>query len=183
MDMSTFVNSLLGGLFSGALLSFLVRYVLLEKITTLESEIKAQFERAIHVFQSKREWKERSVSELLGPLYMQFERTRLGFERWRSQNIYLEGKVIRDGNQTIRNLILEKADLIPPDLLADAAKLVEHYDLWLEKFETKRLTENPDLETAFIFTGPDGYPFPRLSEKRFKDTFKGLWNELYETST
>jgi hypothetical protein len=69
--------------------------------------------------------------------------------------------------------------LIPPELLEDAGKLVEHYDVWLEKFEKQRLAEQPDLETPFTFVGPEGYPFPRQSAQRFKDKFREYWGQLY----
>jgi len=138
-------------------------------VTRVETEVK-----------SKRTWKEVSVAELLGPLYMQFDRTKRAFGRWHDQNLFLEAKVVRVGNETIRDLLLTKGHLIPPELLEDAGKLIEHYDVWIEKFETKRSSERPDLETKFIFTGVDGFPFPHESEEKFRRTFNEYWKELYE---
>ena len=138
-------------------------------VTRIETEIK-----------SHRIWKEKSVAELLGPVNMQLDRTKRAFERWSKKNLYLEAKVVRAGNEIIRNLLLEKGHLIPPELLEDAGKLVEHYDVWLEKFEKQRQSESPDLDTAFVFVGPDGYPFPIESEKKFKDKFSEYWNDLYK---
>ena len=120
-----------------------------------------------------------SVSELLGPINMQLDRTDRAFKRWNSKNLYLEAKVIREGNLTIRNLLLERGDLIPPELLEDAGKLIEHYDYWLELFENKRMAENPDLKTPFIFAAPDGFGFPRQSALNFQKTFQQMWKELY----
>jgi len=88
-------------------------------------------------------------------------------------------KVIGEGNRTIRDLLLSKGHLIPPDLLNEAGLLIEHYDRWIEEFEKKRLSENPDLKTPFIFVGPDGFAFPVQAEKGFRDAFHQLWNELY----
>ena len=43
----------------------------------------------------------------------------------------------------------------------------------------QRLSENPDLNAPFVFVGPDGYAFPSDAEKKFRDTFKQYWNDLY----
>lgn len=140
-------------------------------VTKIETEVK-----------SRRTWKEESVEELLAPLNMQFDRTKRAFGRWGSQNLFLEAKVVRVGNEIIRDLLLSKGHLIPPELLKDAGKLIEHYDVWLEKFDTQRLSEKPDLETAFVFVGPDGFPFPREEEKRFRNKYTEYWKELYENA-
>ncbi|MBN1657431.1 MAG: hypothetical protein JXA93_03465, partial [Anaerolineae bacterium] len=72
-----------------------------------------------------------------------------------------------------------KADLIPPDLVSDANRLVIHYDRWLEKYERLRGGTEPDLNEPFVFTGPDGYPFPAESEQRFRERFEQLRQTLY----
>lgn len=138
-------------------------------VTRVEAEVK-----------SRRTWKEESVSELLGPLNMQFDRTQRAFKRWKSQDLYLEAKVVKVGNEVIRDLLLNNGHLIPPELLDDAGKLIEHYDVWLEKFEEQRSSENPNLETKFVFVGPDGFPFPTKSEEKFRTTFNEYWAELYD---
>jgi len=140
-------------------------------VTRVEAEVK-----------SRRTWKEESVSDLLGPINMQFDRTERAFKRWGSQNLYLEAKVVKVGNETIRDLLLSKGYLIPPELLDDAGKLIEHYDVWLEKFEEQRSSENPNIETKFVFVGPEGFPFPTNSEGKFRSKFREYWNELYKNA-
>ena len=137
------------------------------------------FQRRMTIFQSSRAWKEKSVSQLLGPLWMQLDRTKRAFDRWQSKNLYLEAKIIREGNLVIRDLLLSKADLIPPKLRGDAGRLVEHYDRWLEEYERVRGAVQPDLEASFVFAGPKGSPFPTTAEANFKNSFVSLWNELY----
>ena len=105
---------------------------------------------------------------------MQFERTRRAFDRWSGKNLYLEARIIREGNLAFRDLLLAKGHLIPPHLMADAALLVEHYDRWLEEFENKRTEQNPANEDAFVFVGPAGYPFPREAENHFRQEFQQL---------
>jgi hypothetical protein len=177
--MDTFVSSLIAGVVSGSVISAIIGLVIHRRTTRIAEEIRAQFQSGLEIFRSRRDWKEQAVSELLGPVYMQLDRTKSAFDRWRDQNFYLEAKVIGEGNRTIRNLLLEKGHLIPPTLLKDAGKLIEHYDYWLEMYESKRLTETPDLKTKFIFAGPQGYPFPGASAQRFQEAFLSLWDELY----
>jgi hypothetical protein len=179
--MDSFISSLIAGVVSGSVISAIVGLVFHRRTTRIEEEIRAQFQSGLEIFRSRRGWKEQSVSELLGPVYMQLDRTESAFVRWGDQNFYLEAKVIGEGNRTIRDLLLEKGHLIPPHLLKDAGKLIEHYDYWLEMYESKRLAENPDLKTKFIFAGPQGYPFPRASAQRFQEAFLSLWNELYSS--
>ena len=151
----TFVSAVAGVLFTGY-------------VTRVTEEVRSQ-----------RSWKERSVAELLGPMNIQFDRTKRAFDRWKEKNLYLEAKVIKVGNETIRDLLLTKGYLIPPELLEDAGKLVEHYDVWLEIFERQRGGKEPDLKSKFVFAGPEGFLFPREAEARFRETYRRYWKELY----
>lgn len=167
-DVQSLGQLVLTALISGAVASSIVGVIFRGYVTRVEEEVRSQ-----------RAWKERSVSELLGPVNMQLDRTERAFDRWKEKNLYLEMKVIKEGNETIRDLLLTKGHLIPPELLEDAGKLIEHYDVWLEKFEKQRLASEPDLESPFTFVGPEGYPFPRGSEARFKEKFREYWQDLY----
>ncbi|MDH3440878.1 MAG: hypothetical protein OEM63_09010 [Gammaproteobacteria bacterium] len=164
----SFGQLVLAGLLSGAVASVVVGVGFTAYVTRVEEEIRSQ-----------RQWKEESVAELLGPINIQFDRTKRAFERWESKNLYLELKIIKIGNETIRDLLLTKGHLIPPELLDDAGKLIEHYDVWLEIFEKQRGGNEPDLEAPFTFAGPAGYPFPRGSERNFKEKYGLYWNQLY----
>lgn len=169
MDKAQSVSQLvLAALISGAVASSIVGILFKGYVTRIEGEVRSQ-----------RSWKEQSVSELLGPVNMQLDRTKRAFDRWKQKNLYLEMKVIKVGNETIRDLLLTRGHLIPPELREDAGRLIEHYDVWLEKFEKQRLASEPDVESPFIFVGPDGYPFPRKSEARFKEAFDEYWRDLY----
>ena len=116
--------------------------------------------------------------ELLAPLIIQFDRTKSAFDRWTSRNLYLETEIIGDGNRIARHLLMDKAELIPPDLIPDAIRLVEHYDAWLEKFNRVRGQATPEPDAAFVFVGPDGFPFPREAERRFRERYEQLQGEL-----
>lgn len=179
MALVDYAFNLISALIGGGLVSIVTGYLFLRRTTLIQEDIKSQYERAMAVFQSTRGWKEESVSKLLGPIYMQLDRTGRAFNRWGEKNLYLEMKIIREGNLTIRDLLLQNANLIPPSLRKDAGELIEHYDRWLEEFENQRGGKEPDLQTKFVFVGPLGFPFPKHSEERFKSEFERLWKQLY----
>ena len=179
MDVRLILSALLSGAVAAAIIGAILGAVLLRRNTQLQESIRLQFVQIAAVASSHRTWKERTIAELLGPMYMQLDRTERAFRRWEAHNVFLESKVIKDGNVIIRDLLLSKSHLIPPDLLQDAGLLVEHFDRWLEEFAKVRGDKEPDLQQAFVFVGPKGYPFPRASAKKFEARFREVWTELY----
>jgi hypothetical protein len=173
--METLLIALGPALASGAVMAALVSAFLARRIETVRREVEERFS----VVRSRREWKQAAVAQLLGPVVIQLDRTKRAYDRYRAKNLYLEAKVIREGNLAVRDLLLCSPHLIPPDLLDDAAALIEHYDRWLEEFERLRGGETPDLKATFVFVGPAGYPFPREAENRFRAVYSQIWNELY----
>jgi hypothetical protein len=136
--------------------------------------------RAADVSCSRREWKEQSIAEVLGPVYMQLARSNRAFERWKAtRNDFLEGQVVKQANTEIRDLLLAKGHLLPPELVKHAINLVEHYDRWLEEYADKREGPNAEKDTGPIFVGPLGFPFPHEADTAFSETFDRLRAELY----
>ncbi len=178
-EMKSFKQLLFAGLLSGSVIAAVLGFMLNEQTTRVQEEVKSQFKTAFEVFRSKHDWKKQSLAELLGPINMQLRRTKLAFMRWGDLNLYLEMTIIAKGNETARDLLLSKGHLIPPELMDCSSKLIEHYDVWLEKFERERNSKMPELKTKFIFTGPDGYPFPSKCGTKFRQKYQELWNEVY----
>ena len=178
-ETKSFRQLLLAGLLSGSVIAGVLGFVLNEQTTRVEEEVRSQFKNAFEVFRSQHDWKKQSLAELLGPINMQLRRTKLAFMRWDDLNLYLEMTIIAKGNETARDLLLSKGHLIPPELMKCSSRLIEHYDVWLEKFERERKSQKPDLETKFIFTGPDGYPFPSECDTEFRQKYQELWKEVY----
>ena len=110
---------------------------------------------------------------------MQLDRTKRAFDRYKKKNEYIETKVMKIGNETVRDLLLENGQLIPPELLVGAGKLIEHYDVWLEVYENERVKKKPEVGSIFVFAGPQGYPFPSEAERDFRKVFDEYWLELY----
>jgi hypothetical protein len=178
-NMGSFGSGLVAGITSGTVLAAVLGLLLARRTEQVKREVETQFMRLSEELRSQRGWKERSVSDLLGPLCIQLDRTNRAFGRWREKNLFLEIKVIREANLIVRDLLLGKPHLIPPELFGNAAKLIEHYDRWLEEYERIRQAENPDLNASFVFVGPAGYPFPQESEVRFREVYDLYWKELY----
>lgn len=109
----------------------------------------------------------RVVKELLEPLVKQFDRTKEAFDRYVPGNLAAEAE-LRDGNQDALDLLVSKSELIPDSLREDAARLVEHYEQWLQEYSRLRTGQHADWRTP-VFTGPSGYPFPAMSARRFRD--------------
>lgn len=177
--LNSFYTSLLSAIVSSTVAGIVVGVVVLRRAETIKREVEVKFQTLQATFQTQRSWQQSSVAELLGPLVIQFDRTRRAFDRWRNKNLFLEAKVIRKGNLAIRDLLLKSPHLIPPELLEHAGVLIEHYDRWLEEYERIRLDTEPELQTPFVFVGPAGYPFPHEAEKAFKLKYHLLWRSLY----
>jgi hypothetical protein len=176
--MHGFFEVTLGGLLGSSVATAIIGALFLRRNKIVENEIKARFDKGIKVFESERSWRQQALFELLGPLQMQFERTKRAFDRWDHKNLYLEAKVVREGNQVIHDLLLTKGHLVPPHLMDDACKLVEHYDMWLEAFDRVR-GKSSTSDQPFVFVGPHGYPFPSEAERNFKAEFRKIQGELY----
>ena len=108
----------------------------------------------------------RLVESLLKPLIQQFDRTRAAFLEYQPGNLRAEAE-LRDGNQRARDLLVDNRTLIPEALRDDAARLVEHYEVWLQEYARLRNGEKPDIGVP-VYAGPKGYPFPTESERRFR---------------
>jgi hypothetical protein len=172
------VTGAIAGVTSGGVISVICSFFLQKKTAQVQNQVRTEFDRQNAILLSQRKWKEAVLSELLGPVYMQLDRTKRAFGRYNSRNLYLEAKVLRVGNETIRDLLLTKGHLIPAPLVEDAGRLVEHYDRWLEEFDRQRADQNPELGSQFVFVGPQGFPFPSDADSRFRAECRRLAKEL-----
>lgn len=76
---------------------------------------------------------------------------------------------------------MQNSHHIPPDLLDEASKLIEHYDAWLVKYHNLRKINN-DSKTTQIYVGPDGFRFPEEAEEKFKQNYIKLFNSIITSS-
>ena len=179
MTWETIGSQALTGVISGSVIAAVLGLFFHRRAKAIEQQLRVQAESQIAVSRSTREWHEASLSRVLGPAVMHMARTRRAFNRWKSQQLFLEMEIIGNSNRTVRDLLLANGHLIPGDLLEHAGALIEHYDAWLEEFDDKRRSEMPDLHATFVFVGPKGYGFPRTAEKALVARFHELRALLY----
>ena len=177
--MENFIHLLLSTIISSTVVAAVINILYKRRTEKIVNEMKMQYDQITLTIKSRYSWKEKALAELLGPVNILLNRTVRAFNRYNANNIYLEAKVLKEGNETIRNLLLEKSYLIPNELLMEADNLIEHYDRWLEEYDKVRNTTNPDLKTPFVFVGTKGFPFPKISADKFQLVYNKIWNEVY----
>lgn len=177
--METFFTALLSATVMGAVVTALLNLLFKSRLEKITNDIKSQSEQISVIFKSQYTWREQSLSELLGPINMLLNRTDTAFKRLTANNKFVEAKILKESNEKIRDLLLQKGHLIPLELIDDANKLVEHFDRYLEEFEKIRGGQNPDLDAPFVFVGTQGFPFPRSSAHNFQAKYKEIWQEVY----
>lgn len=111
---------------------------------------------------------ESEYCQLLRPLIAELNRSKDAFDRWNERNLPLEHVVIRDANISARDLLRTNARFVSSDRAEAARLLIQHYDRWLVEYERIRGGPNPDTTTAFVFVGPEGYPFPVEAAEVFR---------------
>ena len=127
-------------------------------------------------------WKETSLSQLLGPLYMQLSRIKRLFKSLEHQGeSQLASRLsrLKEAITDIQNTLLHKVHLIPPHLVQDADLLLEYCDHWLEKEDQLHTGDNADPSLPFNLVNLATSTFPTLSSNRFHGCFQNYWNELY----
>lgn len=166
-------------IFGSSLITSIVSFFLHKRTETIAAEVKKDFDLIQNKLLTDLQWKQ-SACKTMGKIYFHLFRTRKAFNRYakiKEQNKFLEVEVIKHSNQKIRDLILEEGYLIHPDLTDDANRLVEHYDVWLEKYNLMRIEKCVDA--PHVYVGPDGFEFPDTAEDKFKKYYLKLWKELY----
>lgn len=177
--MNPVLTALLSATVMGAIVTALLNVMFRERLEKISNDIKNQSEKISLIYKSRYAWQEESLSGLLGPVNMLLSRTEIAFKRLNAHNTFVEAKILKESNEKIRDLLLQRSHLIPATLQADANELVAHYDRYLEEFERVRGEGTTSKDEPFVFVGPKGYPFPRAAADRFQAYYGELWQQLY----
>lgn len=177
--MNPVVTALLSATVMGAIVTAVLNVMLRGRLEKISNDIKNQSEKIALIYKSRYAWQEESLAQLLGPVNMLLSRTEIAFKRLTAHNTFLEAKILKESNETIRDLLLQRSHLIPAALQEDASQLLAHYDRYLEEFDRVRQGNTPANDEPFVFVGPKGFPFPRTSADRFQAYYRELWQELY----
>jgi hypothetical protein len=91
----------------------------------------------------------------LVPVVMHLDRTKRVASRYRTvtyaqkETGFFEAQLMRDSNGSIRELLLSNGHLLPEQLRRPAHLRVEHYDVWLRRFDAKVAREGPNPKSTF----------------------------------
>lgn len=170
--MEKYVEQLLKMIFEAILISGILGYIFLKREERLKKTIEEEFRKRDKFFDVRFNFKLRALEELLAPVKLQLIRSRITLQGYDANNEYRE-KILKECNETIRSLLLEKGHLIPADLVPYAEKFISHYDEWLQAYRTTRELNNAS-EIKYVFT----YNFPHDAEKAFTEKYEAYRKEL-----
>lgn len=148
------------------IVSGILGYFFLGREERLKKTIEREFKKRDTYFNAQFDYRRRSLEEVLGPVMMQLKRSKITLHAYKPNDRYKEA-IFKQCNETIRDILLDKGYLIPPDLLEDAGELLKHYDGWLQHYHQLRELDK-NMDTPFVFT----HDFPHSAEKRFNETYQ-----------
>ena len=106
----------------------------------------------------------------LGKIYINLKRSSVAYNNYiKEGKTYLHARVLKDCNVKTRELLLENAHILNEDLRNDSIDLINHYDIWIEKWINLKQKRDLELDDVFIFENK--YRFPRDAERRLKEEF------------
>lgn len=154
------------------LISGIISYFFSKREERMKKTIEEEFKKRDKFFDTRFIFKLRSLEELLAPIKLQLIRSNITLMGYDANNEYRE-KILKECNENIRGLLLEKGHLVPADLLPYAEKFISHYDEWLQAYKATREVQNK-TEVEHIFT----YNFPHDAEKAFEEKYEAYRKEL-----
>jgi hypothetical protein len=179
--MSELLQQILGSSIVTALFTAIIAYFFHQRTERQNAIIKREFEHLSKKDNSYFEWR-KNTAELLGQVYIHLNRLSLGFKnkysKLKEYDQFYEDEVIYKSNKHIRDLLISNGHFLPPELLDEATKLIEHFDVWLTKYNQIRMVSK-DFNTKQIYVGPDNFRFPENAEKMFKEKYMEMFNELH----
>lgn len=100
-----------------------------------------------------------NTGNFLGMLKTQIVRSELAYRAYiNSGKIFLYAKVLKDINESIRCLLLDKTHLLPPEQVENSLALIHHIDVWSAIWEEFYLLEKPCLKSIFSFENTINFP-------------------------
>ena len=170
--MSTLSEILIKILIETILISGVIGIFIKTREERIKKKIEEEFKKRDMFFNTRFNYKLRALEELLAPVKLQLIRSKIALQGYTAGNEYRE-KILKECNETIRKLLLEKGHLIPTDLVPYTEKFISHYDEWLQAYQQAREIKN-DKTINHVFT----YNFPKDAEEKFIEKYDGYRQEL-----
>lgn len=156
----------------GILVSGIIGFFFSKREERMKKTIEEEFKKRDKFFDAQLNFKLRSLEELLAPIKLQLIRSGITLRGYDANNEYRE-KILKECNETILALLLEKGYLIPSDLIPFSEKFIYHYDEWLQAYKNNRELQNK-AEIKHVFT----YNFPKDAEKAFLKKYEEYRKDL-----
>lgn len=96
------------------LISGILGYFFLKREERLKRTIEEEFKKRDAFFNVRFNFKLRALEELLAPIKLQLIRSKINLNGYDANNEYRE-QILKECNETIRGLLLEKGHLIPTE--------------------------------------------------------------------
>lgn len=97
--------------------------------------------------------------EILGPLDTLLKRGDMAYKNYISNGkTLLYAKVIKNNNEKIRTLILDKSHLLPFEYHSYAIDLVSHIDIWHVIWKDLFMSKKFSLDDEFVFENKATFP-------------------------
>ncbi|HEY6504496.1 MAG TPA: hypothetical protein VIZ28_11025 [Chitinophagaceae bacterium] len=111
--------------------------------------------------------------ELIGQLHMNLEISGNAYREYlQGGKTFMFAKILRQYNEKIRELIIEKGWLLPESLQKDALALVLHYDAWMQKWDELKAKLDPSPDDEFVF--PNSVTFPKEAARNIEQEHERL---------
>ena len=115
----------------------------------------------------------RLLETCLGPLMTRLQRAQSAYAYYREVDMTFRGAlVLWRANTDLTRHLLDTAWLLPADLQAQAARIVNHIDVWASLWEHHRDEQKPGLDDTFAF--PNDHRFPADAEAALKAYYEQL---------
>ena len=113
------------------------------------------------------------ISDFLGSVNTQLGRSELAYDGYlKSGKMFLYAKILKDSNDSLRDLLISKTHLLPAEHAANSLALIHHIDVWSSIWDYNFALHRPSLGSVFSFD----------NEVRFPHKEVALLLDFYETN-
>ena len=114
------------------------------------------------------------IHDLLGPLDTLLKRGEVAYNNYmHNEKVFLYAKIIKENNMRIRELILKKCYLLPPEQQSNAFDLITHIDIWSVLWDD---LSDRKYSLQDVFTFENSVSFPEKSVESLLEYYQELKN-------
>lgn len=111
--------------------------------------------------------------EFTGEIHMQMKGSAAAYHNYlQGGKTYMHAHILRQYNARLRDMLLQKGYLLSEALQEDALALVDHYDVWMQKWDELERKLSPALSDEFVF--PNEVTFPKTAAANLEKEFQRL---------